>query len=401
MRMVQKNKLLLLSTAVIATAVIAAPMAEASSYSVGKGDTLTKIAAANKTTVNQLKQWNNLKNDYIYVGQKLTVSAVKQPAASNTQVTASSKPTAATSNKPTSSQTPAATNPSTYKVVKGDTLSKIAKAVKATVADIKKWNGLSSDAIYIGQQLKIGEVKAAAPTAPAQQATPNKEVPSNAPASEPVANLQSYQVLKGDSLSKIATKFGLTVAGLKNLNQLNSDLIYIGQVLKVTDASEQGEPEVILDSKEIIKSNQVIDAKLSEEKAINTNVTVSGQAIYAKVLNIADSLTGTPYVFAGNTPAGFDCSGFVKYVFSNAGLDIARKSSNDYFMKDTTVVDNPVPGDVIFFKNTYVEGISHMGIYIGDGQFIHAGSNGVEVSKLSYDYWASKFVAFKRFNQVK
>ena len=396
MRMGQKNKLLLLSTAVIATAVIAAPMAEAASYTVSKGDTLTKIANANKTTVSQLKQWNNLKNDYIYVGQKLTVTAVKQPAATNTQVVTSNKQPV-TSNQPTPSKTPAATSTSTYKVVKGDTLSKIAKKINATVANIKKWNGLSTDAIYVGQQLKIGEAKTAAP---AQQVTPSKEVPTNA-AQESIANLQSYQVVKGDSLSKIATKFSVTLADLKTLNQLNSDLIYIGQVLKVNALSGQGEPEVTLDSKEVIKSDQVIEGKLSQEQAIKANVTVTGQAIYSQVLKIADSLKGTPYLFSGNTPSGFDCSGFVKYVFSNAGIDIARKSSNDYFMNDTTIVENPVPGDIIFFKNTYIEGISHMGIYIGDGQFVHAGSNGVEISKLSYDYWASKFVAFKRFNQVK
>ena len=69
-------------------------------------------------------------------------------------------------------------------------------------------------------------------------------------------------------------------------------------------------------------------------------------------------------------------------------------------MNDTTVVSNPMPGDVVFFKNTYKSGISHMGIYLGDGTFIHAGDNGVEQSNINYSYWKDRFVAFKRFNEV-
>ncbi|MFC7685744.1 LysM peptidoglycan-binding domain-containing protein [Ureibacillus sp. GCM10028918] len=391
--MLQKNKLLLLSTAVIATAAIVAPMAEASSYTVSKGDNLTKIANVNKTTVSQLKQWNNLKNDFLYVGQVLTVNAGKQPVASNKPV-ASSKQTV-TQKAPTAPKAPVVTNStaSTYTVVKGDNLSNIARAVNTTVANIKKWNGLSSDAIFVGQKLKIGNGKVTSSTPQGSQSN------SSGPVS--TTSMQTYQVAKGDSLSKIATKFNVSVADIKSWNQFNSDLIYVGQVLKVNSSSSQGESEAVLDSKEVSLSDQRIDAKISQEKPIKNSVTANGQAIYSEVLDLARSLIGTPYLFSGNTPAGFDCSGFVKYVYSNAGVDLLRKSSNDYFMKDTTIVENPLPGDIIFFKNTYIEGISHMGIYIGDNQFIHAGSSGVQVAKLSYDYWSSKFVAFKRFNQVK
>lgn len=386
MGMDQKNKLLLLSTAIIATAAIVAPVAEASSYTVSKGDTLSKIAQANKTTVNQLKIWNKLQNDFLYVGQILTVNADKtsnkQSVSKNTQ--ASSKSPAAT------------TAAATYTVVKGDNLSKIAKAVNTTVANIKKWNGLSSDAIYVGQKLKIAEGKTASS---APQNTTNQSAPSNS--ADSAKTLQTYQVMKGDSLSKIAAKFNVSVADIKRWNQFNSDLIYVGQVIKINSTSIQNVPDTVFNPKEVLASDQKIDAKLLQEKGIKHDVTATGQAIYSKVLELAGSLTGTPYLFAGNSPSGFDCSGFVQYVFSNAGIDLIRKSSLDYFMNDTTVVENPLPGDVVFFKNTYIEGISHMGIYLGNDQFIHAGSNGVQISKLSYDYWASKFVAFKRFNQVK
>ncbi|KGR76520.1 hypothetical protein CD33_06520 [Ureibacillus sinduriensis BLB-1 = JCM 15800] len=297
------------------------------------------------------------------------------------------------------SKTTAATNAtSTYTVVKGDNLSKIAKAVNTTVADIKKWNGLSSDAIFVGQKLKIGEGKKIAST---PQVSTKPSVQANTSKDVSATNMQTYQVMKGDSLSKIAAKFNVGVTDIKNWNQLNTDLIYVGQVLKINSTTSPGDPEAVFNPKEIVATDQKIDGKLSQETAVKNNVSAAGQAVYSKVMELANSLTGTPYLFAGNSPAGFDCSGFVQYVYSNAGINLVRKSSNDYFMIDTTIVENPIPGDIVFFKNTYIEGISHMGIYIGDDQFIHAGSNGVQVSKLSFDYWASKFVAFKRFNQVK
>ena len=89
------------------------------------------------------------------------------------------------------------------------------------------------------------------------------------------------------------------------------------------------------------------------------------------------------------------------YAFNQGGLKIGRASSEGYFYGNTTHVENPVPGDLVFFENTYKEGISHMGIYLGDNKFIHAGTDGVEVSDVTYSYWSSKLVAYKRFDSVK
>ena len=60
-----------------------------------------------------------------------------------------------------------------------------------------------------------------------------------------------------------------------------------------------------------------------------------------------------------------------------------------------------MPGDLVFFENTYREGISHAGIYIGDGQFIHAGTKKVEISTIDSAYWKDKFVGFTRFSQLQ
>ncbi|MEK4253401.1 C40 family peptidase [Ureibacillus sp. FSL K6-2830] len=229
-----------------------------------------------------------------------------------------------------------------------------------------------------------------------------------------LASQITYKVVKGDTLTKISKKFNVTVEDMMNWNQLSSaDVIYAGQILTIYSSSqspnheEQGdlpnqniENEVKNPPHDELLVDEVIKKQLEKEQMIDKDPSEKGRAIYNKVLEIANAQLGVPYLFGGNTPEGFDCSGFVRYVFANAGLDIQRKSSEDYFNQDTTVVKNPVPGDVIFFKNTYKTGISHMGIYLGDGKFIHAGDNGVEVSNVHYDYWNKHFVTYKRFKGI-
>ena len=128
-------------------------------------------------------------------------------------------------------------------------------------------------------------------------------------------------------------------------------------------------------------------------------VTANGQAIYAKIASVAPTFIGAPYLFGGVTPLGFDCSGFIHYVHQLSGLNIGRMSSEDYY-KISQKVSVPESGDLVYFKDTYKTGISHMGIYLGDQQFIHASSRGVEISKLDNVYWKQHFVGFYRFNQV-
>ncbi|MBC2377419.1 1,4-beta-N-acetylmuramoylhydrolase [Listeria welshimeri] len=117
------------------------PNTNAKTYTVKKGDSLWKIANQNKTTVTNLKSWNNLKSDNIYIGQKLKVSA-----GSITNNTNTSKPS---TSKPSNSST------KTYTVKKGDSLWSISRQYKTTVDNIKSWNKLTSNTIYIGQKITI------------------------------------------------------------------------------------------------------------------------------------------------------------------------------------------------------------------------------------------------------
>lgn len=298
-----------------------------------------------------------------------------------------------------------------YIVQKGDTLSKIAKAHNTTIQQIKDLNHLKSDQIHIAQKLVVANNQ----SKPTSNKNDKKPV-ANQVAKKPntvvaVADTQTYKVQKGDNLTKIAQKFNVTVALLKEWNKLKTDAIIVGQTLTIKqNVVNQGNNNVISEpsteveqsftEQELTSADVQIANQLTNEKVITQTPSESGQAQYDQVLALSQELIGTPYLYGGNTVDGFDCSGFVKYVYESGNIHIPRKSSLQYFLEDTTAVQNPVPGDLVFFKNTYIPNISHMGIYIGNDEFIHAGSTGVEVSKLTYSYWQERFVAFKRFDAI-
>ncbi|WP_342442456.1 LysM peptidoglycan-binding domain-containing protein [Lysinibacillus sp. FSL K6-0075] len=269
----------------------------------------------------------------------------------------------------------------TYTVQKGDTLTKIAQNHQVSIGDIMKWNNLSKDTIYVAQKLEI------------QKQSTNEGVKPSTPSTSVKPTTSSHTVAKGDTLSKIAKQYNVTIKDIMDWNKLEKDTIFIGQVLKVSQGA------VIPDGDTI--HNNVTSGTGTPSKVTAKDPTANGQAIYNKTVEVANTLVGTPYLYGGNTPVGLDCSGFIFYAFNQGGLKIGRASSEGYFYGNTTHVENPVPGDLVFFENTYKEGISHMGIYLGDNKFIHAGTDGVEVSDVTYSYWSSKLVAYKRFDSVK
>ena len=107
---------------------------------------------------------------------------------------------------------------------------------------------------------------------------------------------------------------------------------------------------------------------------------------------------GCPYVYGGTTPSGFDCSGFVQYVCKEVGISVTRTAASIY-ASDGVAVDKSAlqPGDILCFSSSS-ESIGHVGIYIGNGEFIHASNanTGVIVSPLDMDYWAAHYVGAKR-----
>jgi cell wall-associated NlpC family hydrolase len=124
--------------------------------------------------------------------------------------------------------------------------------------------------------------------------------------------------------------------------------------------------------------------------------------IVNRTSSIAASLTrnamryiGTPYVFGGTSPSGFDCSGYTQHIFAMLGIQLPRTADAQYYA-GRRIQGEMSAGDLVFFQ-TYLPGPSHVGIYLGGGRFIHSSSHGVMISRLGDSYWASRYLGAKRF----
>lgn len=114
-----------------------------------------------------------------------------------------------------------------------------------------------------------------------------------------------------------------------------------------------------------------------------------------KIVSTAKSYMGIPYVFGGDTPEeGFDCSGYLEYVFAQNGIGIPRTADEQYKLGKAVKTSQLTEGDLVFFT-TYEPGASHCGLYLGDDNFIHASSSGVRIDNLSNSYWSSAYLGGK------
>lgn len=168
--------------------------ATSKTHTVAKGDTLYSLARQYGVTVAQLKQWNNLTSNTIKIGQKLTVSGTATPS-------------------------PTATKQTVHTVAKGDTLSVLSRKYGVTIAQIQQWNKLNGTIIKIGQKLVVsGETSTTAPPITSSQTSQAKV----------------HTVAKGDTLSALSRKYGVTVAQIQQWNKLSNTTIKVGQKLIVS-----------------------------------------------------------------------------------------------------------------------------------------------------------------------
>ena len=122
--------------------------------------------------------------------------------------------------------------------------------------------------------------------------------------------------------------------------------------------------------------------------------SITGQ----KIVDTAKQYLGVPYVWAGASPSGFDCSGLVYYVLKSLGFSPYRTPADQYKQGTYVAKEDLQPGDIVFFQGTYKSGISHVGIYAGNGQFIHAPHTGAVVSfaNLYSSYYVQHYYGARR-----
>lgn len=321
-------------------------------YVVKSGDTLGNIAESFSVTVEEIKKASALKKDTINNGDILLIPVPQE--------------------KVTQSK---------YTVAKGDTLSKISKKFGVSVREIKRANGLSGDTLRAGMRLSIPGLSSAEPG--------DSEAESVAASSLPRGE---YVVKKGDTLGRIARRYDVTIKELKKENNIKGNSIRAGQVLYIPGYERQEtEYRVVTEKSTIHESNGQYD--YTEPDVEN------GRFSKESIIQVAKKYLGAPYKFGGNDLAtGIDCSGYVKKIFSRFNVYLPRTARDIYYSSGYSIPKKKLDtGDLVFFT-TYAKYPSHVGIYIGNDEFIHASSASrkVTIDSINKQYYKKRYIGAKR-----
>lgn len=269
---------------------------------------------------------------------------------------------------------------STYVVRPGDTLAQISLRYGVAVQTLASVNTLSDPSrLTPGQVLKIPRGHVAHEVPQARPAAPRATQP---------ALLAVYWVRWGDSLFGIAARYGVTADALKEANGLWTDIIVPGQRL---DIPARGSATAL--GRRYPPLPQPIPVP-----PVAFQRTVRPGSLGDRIVREAERYLGVRFVWGAASPRGMDCSGLVYLVFSRFVSSFGRMRSEDYYrMAKPVEVQAMLPGDLVFFT-TDSPGPSHVGIFIGEGKFIHASSTGsdVTVSSLDDPHYGPGFLGVRR-----
>jgi cell wall-associated NlpC family hydrolase len=395
--------------------ILAAPTSDGSAtHSVQPGDTLRGIAAEYGVDVSTLVSANGLANpDLIYPGDQIHIPG--DASFLDAMVT--------------------------YTVQPGDSLREIATAHGVSVTAIINYeaNGITNpDLIYAGQEITIpgGTAPVASEPVAEPQAEPVAEVasdpepapePEPAPAPEPEPQPEGIyiDVQTGDTLGLIAERHGVDVQAIVGWGPngiSNPDALSVGQTLFIPGGVEaapepapapepvvqqQSEPEPAPEPQpepepapepapepqpepEPEPQVQAQPEPEPQQQAQPAPASSAGQ----QIVDLAMQFQGAPYVWGATGPSSFDCTGYTYYIVNQViGGGFPRDMHGQASFGTPVSPDNLQPGDIVFQQNTYQPGLSHAGIYIGNGQFINAANEsvGVTISNLWDSYWGPRY----------
>jgi len=146
------------------------------------------------------------------------------------------------------------------------------------------------------------------------------------------------------------------------------------------------------------KVEQTTKTTTKRSKAVQVTKASDQQVSRSNSSGVVDhalSLLGVPYVFGGTSRSGFDCSGYTQYVFKASGISLPRTAAEQFNVGSSVSRGQLQSGDLVFFT-TYASGASHVGIYIGGGEFVSASNSGVSISSLGSGYYASRYLGARR-----
>ena len=409
-------------------------------YTVQSGDSLWAIAQKFNTSVDHLKQLNGLTSNLIYVGQTLNVDgqAVAQPAKAATPAPAKTVAQPVQQQAPvakvsvTSSTQKAAPVASSATQVQPSSVatSKVAPAVtsssattvSSSQAPVSSSASTSVSSSSSSQQTFTSSSNSQASVASSvSSAAPASTVSSQSSSKQAViaANHITVTVKTGDSLYTIAQEYGVSVASLREANPNLGNSLTVGQKIIVNNptknpaaasSSSQQAQASSASSQQAVpapqtqtannNNHQVAQSNNNQQQNNNNNqaAQASSQTQQSSttrtgsgnnVVSFAESLIGVPYVYGGTTPSGFDCSGFVQYVYSHFGINLPRTTTQQENCGTQIPVSQAQPGDLYFWGNK--GSAYHVAICIGNGQYIAAPEPGQSVSIGSTQYFQPSF----------
>ena len=409
-------------------------------YTVQSGDSLWAIAQKFNTSVDHLKQLNGLTSNLIYVGQTLNVDgqAVAQPAKAATPAPAKTVAQPVQQQAPvakvsvTSSTQKAAPVASSATQVQPSSVatsnvapavtSSSATTVSSSQAPVSSSASTSVSSSSSSQQTVTSSSNSQASVASSvSSAAPASTVSSQSSSKQAViaANHITVTVKTGDSLYTIAQEYGVSVASLREANPNLGNSLTVGQKIIVNNptknpaaasSSSQQAQASSASSQQAVpapqtqtannNNHQVAQSNNNQQQNNNNNqaAQASSQTQQSSttrtgsgnnVVSFAESLIGVPYVYGGTTPSGFDCSGFVQYVYSHFGVNLPRTTTQQENCGTQIPVSQAQPGDLYFWGNK--GSAYHVAICIGNGQYIAAPEPGQSVSIGSTQYFQPSF----------
>lgn len=378
---------------------------------VAKNDTVWGLAKKYNVSIDSIESTNHINTNSHLILQNQSLTIPDKSSNTTKTVTDSS-------------------NTSSVTVNSGDSLWTIAQKYGTTVANLQKLNGFSDSEtlITVGQSLKVSGTATTTATQTTKTATTTSQVTVS-------ANHITYTVKSGDSLYTIAQEYGISVDSLRSSNNLSSVLLP-GQTLTINDptktpattttqttattstatdtssaatttstqaasssassqvaASSSTQTTAASSSSAATTTNSTSQATQSTQATTTTSsqtATTSTASVSASsVISYAEQFVGVPYVLGGTSPSGFDCSGFVQYVYAHFGVSLPRTSEAQSTIGSAVSVSSAQPGDLLFWGG---QGSAwHVGIYVGGSSYIAAPTTGQSVAVKSFQYFQPSF----------
>jgi peptidoglycan endopeptidase LytE len=286
-----------------------------------------------------------------------------------------------------------------HTVKPGDSLFRIAKKFHVAIFQIQAANGLGDEKIYPGQRLIIPVAFPKAGTDSTAKKSAHAGAGKTGDAGPDVA--ATHIVKKGETVPKIAQRYRLRDTDLEPINPLP------GRKLKAGPTPYFPRPGEAREGLEEGRENSGVEGKAERAEFARDSIRGRGFLLDEKdqehLVRVASGFLGLKYSRGGSTSNGVDCSAFVQKVFRLFGIDLPRTAREQFQVGYQVAREALEIGDLVFFKRSKTTRPTHVGIYLGDGRFIHTSlrKQRVYIDLLDSRYFAARFIGGKRIEDFK